>query len=586
MVLVGVMLVLMIILAVGLTGMLTTGANAPQGGISDQTRNAMSAANRRMDSYGAQNLADAGVRAVMEWLNHQSSAPELMTPFRPSQVSSFFGATPNGNYDQITLERPDGTPEGTFEVRMYPFSDNDTNTIRSYVVESIGTYRGRQQIVRAVAVQDTFAKYAFFADNAPTNTWWSYGTTIFNGPVHINGRNMDPNDSANYDPNAKIKILWRSSGTASSNRIFRFDGDNAFTTSVQPNQVSWYKDNQANLASPIGSQWNHVAFRGAAGIQTATSYVDMPTQSTRQEDAALGNPPAVIPSGPGVTVPNNGGLATGGVYINGDVDDMNFSTSGTGNVVQTITIFQTDPGTGQKIRTTVTLDPLANGGDGSTTVQKAVWNGDDDDGSYVNAGPSQSFAGTTNGVIYTKGNIGAQTGANRGGVSGTIANNVLDGSGNIVKQNNLCIVTDANSNVNLDGNLTYRTLGAGGVPNNSSAVMGIVSKKVQIVRHDLTGTELGHVSLHATVLAYDTFDAVDPLTRNYLAVKNFTLLGGYIVNKSGTFAGIDAAGTVWTGFRINRNYDARLANRPPPYFPSTGNQYKIRSYERVGTTLQ
>jgi hypothetical protein len=583
MVLVGVMLVLMILLAVGLTGMLTAGGSGSQGSLSDQTRNAMSAANRRMDSYGAQNLADAGVRSVMEWLNHQSSAPDLMTPFRPSQVSPFFGAVANGSYDQVTLDRPDGSTEGTFEVRMYPFSDNDTNTIRSYVVESVGTYRGRQQIVRAVAVQDTFAKYAFFADNAPTNSWWSYGTTIFNGPVHINGRNMDPNDSANYDPNAKIKILWKSSGSTSGNRIFRFDGDNAFTTSVQANQVSWYKDNTSNLASPVGSQWDRVAYRGASGIQTGTSYVDMPTQSTRQEDAALGNPPAVIPSGPGVTIPSNGSISTGGVYINGDVDDMNFSTSGTGNVVQTITVFQTDPATGQKIRTTVTLNPLANGGDGSTTVQKAI---SSDGVAYTNSGSPQVYGGTTNGVIYTKGNIGAQTGTNRGGVSGSIANNVLDGSGNILKQNNLCIVTDANSNVNLDGSLTYRTLGSGGVPNNSSAVMGIVSKKVQIVRNDLTGAELGNVSLHATVLAYDTFDAMDPLVRNYLSVKSFTLLGGYIVNKSGTFAGIDSTGTVWTGFTINRNYDARLANRPPPYFPSTGNQYKIRSYERVGATLQ
>ena len=30
----------------------------------------------------------------------------------------------------------------------------------------------------------------------------------------------------------------------------------------------------------------------------------------------------------------------------------------------------------------------------------------------------------------------------------------------------------------------------------------------------------------------------------------------------------------------------RVASTPPPYFPSTGNQYKILSYQRVTSTLE
>ena len=246
---------------------------------------------------------------------------------------------------------------------------------------------------------------------------------------------------------------------------------------------------------------------------------------------------------------------------------MLFSTSGPGSTVQIIAVYQND-GT-QNIRTTITIDPTANGGNGQVTVNRetAPLNSN----SY-SGGQQQAYAGTTNGVVYVNGNIGTQTGPRTGGVSGTIANNVLDGGGNIVHPNNLTLVTDSTKNVNINGNLTYRTVGSNNprVPNNASAVFGIVSNKVQIIEKNSNGDTLGNIRLDATVFAYDTFDALNALTRNYLNPRSFTLTGGYIAKNSGTFAGIDANGMTWTGFIVNRNYDSRVANPPAAVLPLDG----------------
>jgi hypothetical protein len=594
MALVGMMMVMLLLLTGALIGVITANGTST-GNLNSRASNAMLQTRSRINTQGAINMADSGVRAVMQWLNFQASSPSNMTVFRPSEVSTFFNSVASGNYDQLTIYREasgGGTEvEGTVNVRVFPFADNDTATTRSYVIEAVGMYNGKQQIVRAVAAQDTFAKYAFFSENAPVNTYFSFGTSIFNGPVHINGRNMDTT-SPTYNSNAKIQILWKDNGTATSNRLFRFDGDNAFTTSVAQNRVNWYRNSRTNESSPTSSNdWNNVAARGSAGVRYSAPLVEMPTQSSKQRDAALGSPPATIPGGKGVVVPSVAGAANGGIYINGDVDTMVMSTSGTNNATQVITLYQTEGA--NQIRTTITIDPYQNGGLGRVRVQRATAPANNipiSTGSFTNVGGAVDTVGTGNGVIYVAGNIGSQSDPPVGGLSGTIANNVVSG-GVATRQNNLNIVTDSDKNVNINGDLRYQN--GSGNPNVNTAVLGIVTKKVQITEFNNLykvvdgpySPRIANVTMDATVFAFDTFDAVNALSRNYLAVKSFTLTGGYIVNTSGTFASVNDSGTPQTGFTITRNYDSRLANRPPPFFPSTSNQYKLRSYQVVGQTL-
>ncbi|MDX1932752.1 MAG: hypothetical protein SFU56_09125 [Capsulimonadales bacterium] len=583
MVLVGVMMVLMMIMAISLIGI---GSNAS---VSDATRGTANLTRKRSASYQAQNLADTGIRAVLQWLNVQSAAPTNMSPFRPSQVATFWtGATVNGNYDRVTFNDPTNNTIGTIDVRVHPFGDNNTVTMRSYLVESVGTYSGHKQIVRAAIIQDTFAKYAFFSDYAPVNTWWTAGSTIFNGPVHVNARNM-VSGTPDYDPNAAIKILWQN---VNNRQIFKYAGDGAFTTAASSSQVKWYRGNQTTLAPPSGTtQWGRVAAGGEPTVKAGVAAVEMPTQSTRQQDAALGTPPATIPSGPSVTVPANSGATCGGIYVNGNVDDMKLTASGTNNTVQGIEIFQND-GT-RKIKTVISIDPNS-GADGTVTITKfqtANMSGT----TYTQVGSPSAFAGRTNGVLYVNGNVGSPsvpptgnpdgtpTTWGSGGVSGKVANSVVSG-GTVTKQSALSIVTGSTNSVNISGDIVYAST-SGGNAVTQSGILGIVSKKVQLLSN-LVGDDmndgLATVTVHATVMAYDTFNAEAPLNR---PIANFNLLGGYIVKSPGTFAGIDNAGTQWTGFAVNRNYDSRVANTPPPFFPSTGNQYKIRSYQRVAATL-
>ena len=67
------------------------------------------------------------------------------------------------------------------------------------------------------------------------------------------------------------------------------------------------------------------------------------------------------------------------------------------------------------------------------------------------------MAGTTNGVVYCNGNIGAQGDPKTGGLHGQIADNQLDNSGNLTHNNALTIATPITDNCNLDGSIKYST---------------------------------------------------------------------------------------------------------------------------------
>jgi hypothetical protein len=267
---------------------------------------------------------------------------------------------------------------------------------------------------------------------------------------------------------------------------------------------------------------------------------------------------------------------------------MVLSASGTSKTNQVMTVYQND-GT-NSYRTVVTVTPTG-ATTGTVNVQTYMAPGVPSGGSWTSSTwtstGTSNYSGTTNGVLYVNGNIGLQGSPKSGGLSGTIADDLMSG-GNVVKASSWNIVTDATKSININGNITYNSMTTTTPPAAAakSGVLGIVSNNVQIIRKDANGNELGNISVDATVMAYNTFDVEDPLLRNYPTPKNFYLLGGYIAKNPGTFAGIDANGNTLAGFYVNRYYDSRAASTPPPYFPSTSNQYKILSYQRVTSTLQ
>jgi hypothetical protein len=574
MALVAVMSVLMVLLAVILIGY-----SAGGGGAMGRSDSVLRSGRRRAYVYAAQSLAETGMRLTMHWLNDAPIASPPTTAFAPSSTGrAFFGATVDSSYNVLTLAQgvTGDTVNGTIRVRLYPYSTNAVNNRRSYIIESVGVYQGASQILRCVVAEKTFARYAFFSDSAPTS-YFVAGSSAFNGPVHINAMNAA---GTGVDSAAAINILWKDQGTTS--QIFRYNGVGNFTTSAAASQIKWQQNSAGNYVTPSTSQWSSVTATGTAPT-TGVPVVKMPASSSSQATAALGTS-GTAPSTTGVLVPNNGSTTTGGIYIQGDVSTMKLSTGGTGNVNQIIEVIQVSGTT--ETKTTITINPTTNSTT-TLTASRAVG------ASTWGTGVSTSFNGTPNGVVYVNGNIGDPT-ANTGGLSGTVANNVMSGS-TVTKSNSMSIVTDAASAININGGIVYQNLisdssnannikSTSASANTTSGTLGIVSKQVKIVDNDAGGTPLTDISVHATVMAFDTFNVTNPETRS---VGAFKLIGGYIVKTNGKFGQADAAtGNIISGFAVTRSYDFRAADNPPPYFPNEENGFQLTAFQRVGSTIQ
>jgi hypothetical protein len=384
------------------------------------------------------------------------------------------------------------------------------------------------------------------------------------------------------------------------------DGADAFTTSAD--RINWAKGDINTPADPsTTTDWKNIAVGGASTVRTSVTRIPLPEESTKQQDAARGttSPSAMAASAKGVYLPPGGGI-----YIRGDVTNLDMSTSGavggllhqggTGDIVQTFTIYQTDTTTNKEVRWTVTVNPTTN----TTTLQKATANLNST--SFGSNTTVSTVTGTTNKVLFCDGDIGRQGNPNSdpvveksGGLSGNIANN-YGTPGNFTNENSWTIATPSDKAVNIDDNIRYRqdsflNNNYNNNPTKMSGTLGIVSGRVQIVDQKsntiglANGSAITGATIHATVVAFDTFDATNILTRGYTGNtinQNVTILGGYICKNNGNFGTIFANGNLRSGFTRTLRYDARVAYNPPPSFPTTANRYILSSLQRVTATLE
>lgn len=568
MALTGAMAVLLIVVSVALVGMVSVTGNSRSGGVAGEASFGVRSASIQRENQAALNLAEAGVVRTLHWLGKQTIPPSWTAAQAPELAEGSL----------VGIRRRVAIADGHFLVTMYPSTTNPNANLRSYLIESIGQVNGRREIVRAYATQTSFSRYAMFT-NQPGEGFLvgRNSVTKFNGPVHINNV---PVGGAEPKP---IKILWYTTG---GSRIFDYDGPDAFTISSPDTSIKWYQNGVGGVGNETpatSNHWNRVVRGGEIAVRTDVPEVKMPTSTRKQMNAALGlpantvNPQLSAPTSHGVTIPLAGGATKGGVFIHGDVNDMHLSTSGPSNINQIILVKQTNPATGGLKATTVTLNAETNQTQVSVTETPA--------GGGTPSTTNYSVPGLTNGVVYFDGNVGTQTEPKTGGVSGWVANSKVE-SGLITHNSALTIVTDATKNLNIDGNIRLRSDPVGTAAQRLRAGrLGIVSKTVQIVeRYNSSPDPIRNVQVFATVMAFDTFDAVNPNNR---PTGSFMLFGGYIANKVGRFGITNALnGNMLKGFRRILNYDARVAGNPPPYFPSTGNAYVIASWQRVASTLQ
>ena len=567
----------------------------------------MTSAQRRMEATEAFNIADAGADLGRMWLSQKTPQVGTITSAQLAWAgtTSFYGT--NGT---ITDPFNTGSTGTTLTVRIdADISNTDTTqTQKRYLVESRAVLpSGITQTVRAYVQQTSFGHYAVFVDSNPGNAYWSNDMHVFDGPVHSNNSDGGSPPQPNGAPN---NILWHSEAGAAP--IFTYNAPDAFTVSAS--SVTYWKDSYYNVSAPTTeTDWKKIAVAGSAGIRTGTPMISFPppgSQRWQQHDAALGS--ASVPSSTGVVVSPDGGIyihcknsssaATPSPVPNNDVQTMTLSVDNHGN--QVIQVAQTDDN-GQPYTTTLTLNKSAQ----TTQVHVDYYRQAGHSGNYHPQHSDTTVSGGTNGVVYCDGNIGLQNGADgstgngsaakTGGLSGTIADHQA-----------LTIATDPGDptntshpakNCNINGNILTNTprqkfqagdtLPSGynigdykpealdtGNFKTQAGTLGIVSNNVEVTRYsDLAKTqEITNIETDAATLAYGTFDACDYSNRTLGKMLN---MGSYLVGMRGIF------GTPSNGIPCSRLYDNRLGNTPPPFFPTTGSQYEVVSWQRSSGLL-
>lgn len=575
MALVTTMLILFAAITVLMLGLVSTGGPG-NSGIMSMTNGGISMASARTNSTIAFDNAESGVELTLQWLHDQSSPPANTTAFALTGWG-FDNSTVTG-HSKVTIG------SGCCTIIVYPDPGNNGAIIQRYMIESagfsgaIGASGTMESVVHAYVQQNSFGKYAFFIDSAPSNIWYVGGVTQFDGPVHSNNDNGSGVASKSYEDN----ILWYDNA-GTTKQTFLYTGNDAYSCSAPG--ANWADDNTGNLVAPSTSaNWYSIAAGGQSTVQYGTDFIPMPTNSNLQSTAALGT--ATAPSTTGVLVPNSGGATTNGIYIKGNVSNMTLSVNSSYPTNQIITIAQTDS-SGKALTTVVTLNAVANGTSGAAanTTTVAVTS------AATGRTTTTTYSGLTNGCIYCTGSIGSD-GNNPGqGLSGVIANNVVSGT-TVSHYNALTIATDKSTSGNqaicLNGSLTCYTPAMTGTTYNTASssfqlnagILGLASYNIDLQKYTSTGAINRNVEIDAATLATGTTSA-DGWSDSSI-MGTFYQIGSYIAGTRGAFGGIDSNGNLVSGYTHYHHYDQRLANTPPPYFDTTGNQYDIVSWQVGG----
>ena len=596
--LVATMLVLMGIMAMMLIGVV--GGSKSGGSVMDTANNAVQSSGARTHSAASFNVAEAGIQYTVAWLSSLAAPPANTSSFAPAlnfgtgPVAATVGTPPRA---QII---PDPTDPGTyFTVRVYPDSYNNavnspTSTSKKYLIESVGVSGGITTVLQVYVHQGNLSQYLVLLNSwNNSGNFWVSGLTTFDGPVHDNNAN-----------GVAENVFWTNNNAAT--QMFTYSGSDAYSVS-SPNGINWWENWNPNTPPQVinnpgpppttNNQWLDVAAGGQPTIQEGTPVVPFPTSSNIQKSAATNGRANLNPTGVSL-------CPGGGIYIEGNVDEMALTTTGANNTTQVITITQ-----GTTVQR-ITINPDTN----TTTLETQNGNGNGN-GNWKTT--ETLGASTTNGVLYVNGNIGAQGDPKTGGLHGTIADNTLDGSGNVVHNNALTIATPQTDNANLDGSLTYNTQrtvakDSSGNPiyvdvngnrtsdptkgtptfvsedtdptfTSHAGTLGVISNNVLVDTTDSTGNPLNNFQMDGTVLASGIYDADHWGNRPVGLWEN---MGGYLSNTVGTFGVFGNNLQLTNGFNTQFNYDARMRNNPPPFFPTTGNSYTIVSWRQVAQTVE
>jgi Tfp pilus assembly protein PilX len=404
--------------------------------------------------------------------------------------------------------------------------------------------------------QMSFASYGTFLDQyASCSAQFVPGTLT--GPFFTNGE---------WNFGSGTYIFTDSVGSHSSNASFWTSGNNCDSRNassdggIAPTFKSGFNRGQAKIDLPTDS------FNQKQAVLDGTGYCGSsgcPNPTNAQMNAALmdvnktaypsggassgvflsytlgANPPS-CPTGPCIE--------GGGILVEGNADSVQLSTSGASAQIFTIKQGSTT--------TTITVDPLANSGAGTTTFtngSKTV---------VINGAPQQfdntgaDLRAAT--ILYVDGNIGSNS-SNKG-LSGP-------GEGVAAIQDKAAVNVTANGTINITGDILYKTQPVSHDTNDAltsnssnSGVLGIFTPGYNIAMDNQQSDK--NIEIDASIAMIKAGGSGGWYNAGN-DINNLTLVGGRIAN-----AAINNVGDVNTR---NIWYDRRFLTGgfAPPWFPST-----------------
>lgn len=435
---------------------------------------------------------------------------------QPSPPTSLSSFDPFGGAQSLT--------GGSYTVVVTPDPGNSGAVLKKYTIRVVGKSEKETETVELVARQTSFGKYAYFTDRETSSVSggriWFFSGDRLRGPVH-----------SNNEGNSDFQINWGGPGPI-------FEG-----------QVTSAGDRIDYSPAPPTTepQFCQIYLSGSRGYQLGVDRIPLPNSSDMQKSVAW-NSMAAYPTTTGVyTNPD------GGIYIHGDAQ-IAMLVDGSGNqqfrITQGLTV------------TTLTVDLQNNRL-----------------GKQVGSGATTWTAGSRNGVLYCQGNITS--------LSGTIANNVVNGGipPYVDKRSAFTIATDVNGgkSITVSNSIKHKTaydptLGPTDPANLHAGTLGLIGRNVTVAAGAPTNLEIDAMILAGSEQTTDgSFSVADYSSKR--PTGTLKVLGG-IIQKARGPVGTLSGGLLSTGYAKDYWYDQRMADTPPPYFPTTGGYDRI-SWRRL-----
>ena len=478
-------------------------------------------------------LADSGTERAISWMEKQGAPPNTIPP--PLDGSADIEGMGGGNYN-ITIDPPSSSTEG-FD--------------RVYTITCVG-HAGYSNSTRTIETKIrviSFAGFAYFSNeekNPSGSTIWFRTDDVIGGKMHSNdlihisgtphflGEVTTAVDHIDYMENYYTRLnaqgeMEISDPISHFEEIFQSD-ETEYGLTLDANEIPLPKNRDIS-----GTQYA----RSLESISLGPSY-----ESSFLTDK-------------GVHIPKSGTNLNGGIYVNGDVEELVLGTDDYDN--SKITIIQDI--SGDEIKTEIITNEISR----YTQVIKYE-NGtvlDDYD-------PPVEYNNISNGVLYVGGKVkDLQGDIGDGGVQGRLT---------IAASDDINIGGDILYKDRIDNNIDFSDEDADLTLVNDS--LGLVSEKNIIVKKHAKGSDgSDNIEINAILMAIEssfTYEDYYDLMKGTLKI-----FGAFIQERRGPVGTFDWYGKV-SGFTKDYHYDQRMASTDPdlpsmipPYFPTTGNYEKI-----------